>query len=162
MKRFLVIPIVVLILCSGCSKQNTILPTLSNISFTAQINYGEQEFVCDITIDNQNLNLVVLEPWVIKGFAVNINEVSTNAEFKGVSYTQDFNSSSQGAITNIILNVIKDASVQDMTCDDENCVITGKVDDYVYKFTFAPSGLPIYLTIDDIDLKINFKNITVN
>lgn len=162
MKRFLVILIVVLMLCSGCSKQNTTLPTLNNISFIAQINYCEQVFVCDISINEQNLNLVVNEPQVINGFTVIIDENGTNAEFMGVSYTQDVNLMPQDDIANIILNVIKDASAKYMVYDNENCVITGKVDDYGYEFTFAPSGLPLHLTVDDIDLDIDFKNITVN
>ena len=74
MKRLIVLPIITLIIC-GCSNIKKTTPILNNISFTAQISYGEQEYTSDVAIAENNINLVVSKPEQINGLTLNIKFV---------------------------------------------------------------------------------------
>ncbi len=162
LKKLLVLPLAFLLFC-GCAKSKTATPVLNNISFTAQINYGENEFVADTTVIDNALNLVVIEPQEIRDLTLIATKNGVTAEFKGVSYALDISSLPQGAVVQVLFNILNDiSSGKTATCNEENCEITGKVDGYKYEFEFSPSGLPISLKVDEFDLDVNFKNITVN
>lgn len=162
-KKLFALPIVLLLLC-GCAQKTTATLTTDNISFTAEIDYGDTEFTADVTLEQDALNLVVNEPQEIKGLILNFTKNGATAEFKDVTYTPDINTLPQGAIVQVLYDVLNDvtASQNKAVCNEENCIINGKVNYYEYEFTFSPSGLPISLEIDDIDLDIKFKNVTVN
>lgn len=153
-----------LILLCGCAQNKAVTPILNNISFTAEIDYGDTEFTANASIAEDALNLVVTEPQEIKDLTLNITKNGVTAEFKGVTYAPDINSMPEGAIIQVLHNVISDISTLQNTavCDEENCEIKGNVDSYEYEFEFSPSGLPISLNIDNLDLDIKFKNVTVN
>lgn len=161
-KKILVLPLILLTLC-GCLEKRTVMPILNDITFTAEIDYGEDEFVCDLFVSDGALKVILNEPEEIKDLTLIVNKNGVTAEFKGVTYTPDINSMPQGAFVKLLFNILNDISNNDsLVCDDENCKITGRLDGYEYEFTFSPSGLPISLYIDQIDLKIDFKNVTVN
>ncbi len=162
LKKLLVFPLVFLLLC-GCAQNKKATPILNNISFTAEIDYDDSEFKARATVADGALNLVIIEPQEIKDLILNITKNGVTAEFKGVTYTPDISSLPQGAIVQVLYNIINDISSGKMAnCDNENCEISGRVDGYKYDFKFSPSGLPISLKVDDFDLEIEFKNVTVN
>ena len=117
--------------------------------------------MCDISIAENSLNLVVSEPEQIKGLTVNINNDEITAEFTGISYSQELTSLPHGSVALVLFNVLNDVSTRHATIGDENCVIIGRVDGYNYSFDFSPSGLPLFLKIDDLDLEIEFNNVTI-
>ena len=158
MKKLIVLSVIALLICCGCSKTNTTTPILDNISFTAQINYDKQEYVCDVVITESVLNIVVSEPEQIKGLTVKVDKNGTMAEFMGISYTPDLNSLPQGAVAQVLFSVLEDAAEKSAVYVNENCEIDGNVNGYEYDFTFSPSGLPLSLVIEDLDLEINFNN----
>ena len=161
MKKLFVLPLVLLLLC-GCSQTETATPILNNISFTAQIEYGENDYICDVMVADNTLNLTVTEPQEIKGLTLIVSENGIMAEFNGISYAPDISTLPQGAVVQVLYNVLKDvADNKTADCDDENCEITGRIDDYKYTFVFAPSGLPISLEIEGLDLEILFNNVTL-
>ncbi len=162
LKKLLTLPLALLLLC-GCAQNKTATPILNNISFTAEIDYDENEFVADITVAEEALNLAVIEPQEINGLILNITKNGVAAEFKGVSYTPDISSLPQGAVVQILYNILNDiSSGKTASCDNENCTITGRVDGYKYEYEFSPSGLPISLKVDALNLEIDFKNVTIN
>ena len=161
-KKFLAFPLVLLLLC-GCGKPKAVTPALDNISFIAEIDYGDTEFAANASIAEDTLNLVVTKPQEIKDLTLNITKNGVTAEFKGVTYTPNINSIPGGAIAQVLYDILNDiAGNKTANCDEENCEIEGSVNGYQYEFTFSPSGLPISLQIDDLDLEIEFKNVTVN
>lgn len=160
MKRFFVLPLVILSLC-GCSKPETTRPTLNNITFTAQIDYNECRYVCNVDVSDDIFNLVILEPKEIKDLILKIDKTSLVAEFMGVKYAPDINSLPHGVMIRIIYDVFMDAANKECFIKDKNCKIIGKVNEHDYKFSFSPSGLPLSFEIDDLDLKIVFNNVMV-
>ncbi len=160
-KKLFALSIGLLMLC-GCAPKSTVAPILENISFTAEIDYGDDEFTADVKLMQDALNLVVTEPQEIKDLTLDITQNGVMAEFKGVTYTPDINSLPQGAIVQVLYEVLNDIRQNTAVCDEENCNISGKAEGYKYDFEFSPSGLPISLTVDGLDLEIDFKNVTVN
>ena len=161
-KKLLAFPLVLLLLC-GCSEQKAVMPALDNISFIAEIDYGDTEFAANASIAENTLNLVITKPQEIKDLTLNIAKNGATAEFKGVTYTPNINSIPGGAIAQVLYDILSDiADNKTANCDEENCEIEGSINEYQYEFTFSPSGLPISLQIDDLDLEIEFKNVTVN
>lgn len=161
-KKLFALPLALLLLC-GCANNKTVTPILNNISFTAEIDYGDTEFVGNATLSEGTLNLTVTEPQEIKDLILKLDKNGITAEFKGVTYTPDINSLPQGAIAQVLYDILNDiVGNKTANCDEENCEIKGRVNGYDYTFVFSPSGLPISLEIDDLDLEIKFKNVTVN
>ena len=161
MKKLLVLPLVFLLLC-GCTQISETVPVLNNISFEAQIEYGDQEYAGNVTIADNTLNLTVTKPQEIDGLNLTVSENGIIAEFKGISYAPDISALPQGAVAQILFKVLGDVGGKTIACNDQNCEITGRVDDYKYTFIFSPSGLPISLRIDGLDLEILFNNVTLN
>lgn len=160
MKRFFVLPLVILSLC-GCSKPETTRPTLNNITFTAQIDYNECRYVCNVDVSDDIFNLVILEPKEIKDLILKIDKTSLVAEFMGVKYALDINSFPQCSLIRIVYDVFNDAANKECSFKNENCKIVGKVSEYDYEFLFSPSGLPLSLEIKNLNLKIIFNNVIV-
>ncbi len=147
----------------GCTQIEVATPILNNISFAAEIDYGEDEYAADATFTDGTLNLVVTEPPEINGLTLKISKNAATAEFEGVSYTYDISSLPQGAVAQVLYNILNDVSNgKTANCDNQNCEISGRVEGYKYEFEFSPSGLPISLTVDELDLEIDFKNVTIN
>ena len=162
-KRPFALTLALLFIClCGCSKSTKAKPILNNISFVAEIDYGKEKFVCNTEISDDVIKLVVKEPIEIEDLCLTISQNGAEAELKGVTYTTDSDTLPKGSVIKILYNLIKDISEnKSADCDDENCKITGKSDDYKYDFIYSPSGLPISLEIEELDLKIEFKNVTV-
>lgn len=161
-KKLFALSLTLLLLC-GCAEKKAVTPVLNNISFTAEIDYGDSEFVGNATLSDGALNLTVTEPQEIKDLILMLDKNGVTAEFKGVTYTPDINSLPQGAIAQVLYDILNDiADNKTANCDEENCEIKGSVNGYDYTFVFSPSGLPISLDVDDLDLEIKFKNVTIN
>ena len=160
MKKVFILGILLLFLC-GCSNKRTVQPILNNISFTAVVEYNSNNYNADVTILNESLNMVVIEPKEISGLMFSVDKSGVTAEFNGISQNVDINSFSQGNVASIIFSVIDDIAQKNTVCGEENCEITGRVDDHQYRFSFSPTGLPLSLEFDDINLKIKFNNVTL-
>lgn len=162
-KLFALSIVSVMLCCCGCVQKGNVTPVLDNISFTAEIDYGDNEYTADVSIAQDTLNLVVTAPQEIKDLTLSVTKNGITAEFKGVAYDSKIDSLPQGAIAQVLYGVINDirASQDAAICDEENCEINSQANGYKYEFTFSPSGLPINLKVDKLDLDIDFKNVTV-
>ncbi len=149
-----------LMLCS-CSKIETTKPILNDITFTVQIDYNNTQYICNADVTNDALNLVILEPQEIKDLTLKIDRNVLTTKFKDIEYTPDKNTLPQGTVIWILYDVFNNVAVKECSFSDENCKISGKVDECEYEFVFSPSGLPLSLEIDDLDLKIIFNNVIV-
>ena len=160
LKKFLILPLLFCIIC-GCSQKRQVKPILNNIAFTALADYNSDKYNVDATITDGALNLIVNEPEKIKGFVLQIDKNNVKAEYKGISYDSDIDSLPQAAIARLLFNIVDDISDKNLICSNENCEIIGEVDDIQYNFIFSPAGLPLSLNIEDINLKIEFSNVTL-
>lgn len=162
-KRIIVLTVTAILICfCGCTKAVKTKPVLNNIAFVSQIEYGKDKFVCNTEINNGVVKLVVVKPAEIKDLCLIISENGTEAELKGTRYTSGSDALPKGSVVKILYNLLQNVSENKAAdCSDGNCEITGKTDDYNYSFLYSPSGLPISLEIKELNLKIEFKNVTV-
>lgn len=161
MKKILFLPLLFVLLC-GCSKKTTVAPVLNNISFEAEIEYNENQFVCDVDIKENVFDITVTKPENINGLNFVLSDSGVTANFNEISYSKDIDLLPDTAIHKLLFNVFCDVSNGKFAeYDSENCVISGKTDGYEYNLLISPSGLPINLEFDDIDLKIFFNNLTL-
>lgn len=160
MKKFIILPLLFCFFC-GCSQKRQVTPILNNISFTALVDYNNDKYNVDATITDGTLDLIVNEPDKIKGFVLQIDKNGIKAKYKDISYNSDINSLPQAAIARLLFNIVDDISNKNLECSNENCEIVGRVDEKQYNFIFSPAGLPLALNIEDINLKIEFSNVTL-
>lgn len=156
----MLLPLVFVLLC-GCTSQKEISPVLIEISFTTQITYCDTKYVCDASLSDDKLNLLLSEPQEICGLSLEIGKDKFIANYMGLSYEPDIDSLPSSAVAQIMFNVINDATSKTFNTADQNCEIFGMVDDLNYIFTFSPSGLPLSLKIDDINFTAEFSNVTL-
>ena len=161
LKRFFVLPLALLIFC-GCSQTRGVTPVLDNLSFTANVKYDKSSYVCDATVTEGVLNLVVKEPREIKGFTLTVDKNGTQAKFNDAEIALDTSTMPQGAVAQVLFDVVNDANTKETTERmDGNYEIIGNVNNNNYNFVFSPTGLPISLKIENIDFEIEFQNVTV-
>lgn len=161
--KILILPLVFL-LFSGCTSKKAVEPVLNNINFSAMITYNDAEFECYVEILDGNFTSTVVKPETIKDFTLRFNSDGVTAEYLGITYTPETHCMPSTAAVQILYDIINDVSKQGLTayCKEENCTINRYINDYAYSFEFSPSGLPISLSIDDLDLEIKFNNVTVS
>ncbi len=159
LKRVFVLSLIFLLVFCGCSNKKTVNPVLEGITFLAVIDYKNENFICEAETDKSYLKLCVIEPQIISGLTFVFDKNTAKVEFKDISskiYTEYYE-------LKIIKAIFDDISVgPKLKLNKNNCEINKKINGYTYSFTFSPTGLPIKLTIDDIKLNINFKNVTIN
>lgn len=161
MKKILVLPLMFVFLC-GCSKKSTVAPIVNDISFEAEIEYDESQFICDVIIEENVFDITVTEPQNISDLRFVLSGDEVTVDFEGISYSKAIDDLSDNSVSKILFKVFSDINNGKFAeYDGENCKISGETDNYEYDFTFSPSGLPIDLEIDDLDLRIEFKNVTL-
>ncbi len=163
MKKIFVLPLIFVILC-GCAQQKTVELVLQNVSFAAEISYGDNDFACDATLTQDSLILTVTEPQEIKGLTLTFTKNGVVTEYCDIKYEHDSATLTDAASAQILFDIISDITAQNTTAEytDENCVIEGKSHGNKYIFEFSPTGLPISLKIESLDLKIDFNNVTLD
>lgn len=160
MKRLVVLPLILLTLC-GCSKIEKATPIIENISCVAEIEYNHSNYVCNLELFKDSLNLFVVEPNEIAGLKFIIDKSKISTEYKEIVDAPELNDLPQHLITRIIFDVINIVKGKTIEFDEHNGVICAEIDGYEFGFVFAPSGLPISLSIEELDLEICFKDVSL-
>lgn len=148
------------ILC-GCEVKTTFSPILDNISFNADMLYGKHSYSAEVTIENDNIFLTVIEPSEIKDLILHLNNDTFFVQYKDTTYSREIKDISTNEITSVLYNVFKDAKTKSFVNRQENCTIKGVIIGYDYLFIFSPTGLPVELNIQQLNLNIKFNNVTL-
>ncbi len=161
MKRLLLLALGFIFLF-GCSKSDNVTPILSNISFTAVIDYNAENFVCECDIQDNAFCLNVIEPQNINGLKYCLSGTEITAEFSGITYSNSINDFADNSLVVILYNVLNQVKTG-VACvnGDGNYTFTDNLNCGKYTLVFSPSGLPLTLDMPDINLKINFNNVTI-
>lgn len=160
MKRLIVFTVILLFVC-GCSKIEKATPIVENISCVAEVEYNYSNYVCNLNFLKNELVVTIMEPNEISGLVLKINQDNVATEFKGITDAPEFNDLPQYSFVRILFDVINSVKGKDIEFNEDNGVICGEIGGYKYGFVFSPSGLPQSLSIDDINLKIYFKEISL-
>ena len=136
---------------------------MTNISFTADIILGVNEFVCDVSLFEDSAKITVLQPREIEGLIFEYTDGSVSGNYKNAEFKPYSNKLPNSAISQQFYDIVYDIKRNNYTAisDENNCVISEKLNNYTYVFTFSPTGLPISLEIKDLDFKAQFNNVTI-
>lgn len=163
MKRFLGVIFCFVLLCGCAGKSRAISPVVDGIAFCATVNFYNEVYECDTTIDNEGtMNLAVRVPDDLSGLKVSINENGITAEYLGLTYTPKTENLPLCGVAQTLYRIIGEMRDKVLVIrKDENCLFEGRIDDRAYTFCCAPSGLPLYIEIPDDSYRIEFSNIKI-
>ncbi len=151
--------IIILFLTSGCKKSSDVTAVTTGLSFTAQINFRDQEIICDAIIDkNGETTLTVVSPEKIKGLQYKYSDSEGSMGYSGLEHKTS--SDLQENVFCYIYKIFRSADkIKENVYIEKNIFfLKGENDIGSYKIHFGQSGLPIYVECKNISLYINIKN----
>lgn len=157
MKKIFSVFLVLICLCSCSGKQ--IKPTLTELSFTAELTYYNEIYLFDAEISKDaTLAIKMKEPEELEGLTLTVNKEQITAEYLGLTYTANEAtlpfSSTVFAFYLPLLNVINTPEA----AADKDGTLTGEVEGLKYSLTFSPTGLPQMLELKEKRLSVRFYN----
>ncbi len=160
--RFSLIFLCFVLLC-GCAKKE-VTPIINGICFEADIEYYNEQYLCDATIDeNGKIILSFKAPDTIEGLELTVFNGSISAKYMGLTYSPKGDNIPLKNIANVISCVYNDVQSKRLKVSGENIVLKDKTKVGEYVMHFSPSGFPLLLKVDKLGLTIQFyslKNIT--
>lgn len=161
MRKIFVLLLLISFFC-GCNQHNQVAPIVDNISFTANIDYEKQNYICEVSIVNSVLKLTVNSPRNINGLTFVVDKNVTEAKLNDISYSCNTSQLSCDNIAEIIYKILIDVTDKTIIDKEKNCIICDSLSGNNYEFVFSPSGLPLSLNVIELDLYIKFSNVVVN
>lgn len=157
MKKLCISLLILLLLCS-CGVKKEITPRLSGISFTAEINYYNENYTLDGVISKDGKFLAeIKEPEELRDLVITLDGDKTQVNYKGLVYTPlEGSMPFAGVLSEFygqICKIIKDEPVSS-TSDG---IIKGDG----FTLTVSPTGLPLKLEIPDERFTFNFYNVSI-
>lgn len=149
---------------AGCNAKSNTTPILTNLQFTAQIDYYNERYSCFTEIDSQgDMTVRVISPETIEDMLLTFTKNGITAQYKDITYTPKIESMPIGNLSQIVYDVFQDVSqnVKSIPIEGDNCKIDRKTDENKYIFTFSPSGLPLNLKIPKLGFEMVFENIKI-
>lgn len=150
----------------GCGGKSTaVVPITKGISFTADIKYYNENYKCKVRIsEDESFVGEVVSPEEIKGMKITCSKDKMTAEYGGLSYDFKLSSIPLGGVCTAVYEVFKSTweDGTEVIEDNQNFYINGETNEYEYKMTVAPTGLPLSLEIPDDSFKVEFSDVTIN
>lgn len=165
MKKIFLCLTLSLLFLFGCScKSREVTLTVRGISFSAEISYYNESYICNVNIDrNGKMTLTADSPEDLKGLTLTYTGNEVTAEYMGLTYTPRSGSMPLGNVAESIYGIIGDIEkeVETAPATNGNCTVENNYNGKSYTFVFSPAGLPLSLEIPDSSFKILFNNVTV-
>lgn len=163
MKKTIYILICFAIFLTGCNqKSSEVTAVTTGLSFTAEITEKNSTYKCTAVIKpNGDTTFKILKPEKIKGLTFNFSKNSYSMEFL------DLKSNRPSQFDNTSLNLIYKAFLtannkNEVTFEKDKFILNGNTENHNFIFTLGESGLPLSLEFPNNDLKIIFKNCSIN
>ena len=156
-----VIPLILVFLFSGCRSNNETAINLRSISFSADITYYNENYSADCLIDGEgNFVALITQPESIYGLSVEYTNGNCKIKYNDIEVENSQSLLPVNCAFDVIYNILKDCENTIVEADDENLKLTGEYVGFKYHLTAAPTGLPISLTISDMGISVDFKNVS--
>jgi len=159
-KKLLFIPLLILIFLSGCKSTEEKKPVTSGLEFEAEAEYNSKDYLLKVVItDSENIKAEVKKPANLSGLKVTYEDKKVKCEYLGITY-EPKTEVPLNSITDIMFSCISNLDNGEIK-EDGNYILNGTVENFDYEYTYSPLGLPISLDVPDKNLKINFKNVSL-
>lgn len=155
---FLICSIILINLC-GCKSNSEVEATVSDISFTAEADYGGKKLEYAVKIDSAgNTETEILKSGKPSGFKVLNDGVNTVFTLDGIEHKTSLSSLPEGIITDLFYICFKDAAGKPVQADENSFLVEGNTDKYNYKITLGETGLPLKLTESNLNISVIITN----
>ena len=161
--KALVAVFVLLSLLAGCKKTAQSHSTvLTSISFSADINYYNENYSADCVIDKDGiLTAVVTKPENLSGLKFKFTGEKCEVNFGDLNVSDESVYMPQNSVISTMNKIFVECRNVTPKDSKQNFKIKGKCDGKKYTLTVSPSGLPISLDIPDLGLQVEFNNVSL-
>lgn len=158
-KTFLIIPILILLIFSGCNKKSSgVTAVTTELSFTAEISFMDTKSNYDIRItEDKGLEAIVISG-KSDGMKLTFAEENLTISYSNLVYNTSITSLPDGIITDFLYAAFKNADINNVYSENEQYFITGKTDKYDYKIFIGQSGLPLKIEESKMGITATIKN----
>ena len=148
-------------LFAGCkSKSATAAVNFRSVSFVAEITYMNENYTANCVVDDAGgLTAVLTYPDNLAGFTAVLTDDDCRIEYNGISIG-NFERFPQSAVISLIKQIVDACNGAEATAKKKNFTVRGSIDEHQYTLKVSPGGLPISLSIPDIGMSVEFKNVT--
>lgn len=163
MKKSLVV--ILCLICisviTGCKNESKVTPVCSEISFTAEILYRNENFEYKTEITNVKDNTIKLS---FTDTATNIEytfcDNQITEELFGIKNTKDISSIPSGSVLDLLYLIFSDINKNELsvTQTDTEYFIGSENAKYNYKITFGESGIPLQISERNFGIKAIIKD----
>jgi len=161
MKKIIFIVLSLILLC-GCGDK-TVTPVTRQISFTANITYYNEQFVCETNVDKDGVTqMTVVSPETLKGLSFTVNESGITAEFLGLKYTPKTENMPYSIVTYTVYELLNAAHNRKLELNEKNCILSGKLGERPFTLTVSPAGMLLKAQIPDDSFTVEFFDMTVH
>ena len=121
-----------LFLLCGCTKKANVTPVMQGISFTADVQYGGSNYLADVSLQEECLNLIVHSPENINVLTLIVDKNGTTAKFTSKSVgTYTITVTIDDYTADCIVNVVEDMTGVDnattVTIEPRKQIVNGQV-----------------------------------
>ena len=156
---FMLIGIFVL---AGCKDKNTGVLKLSGIRFTADFNCKNERYTAECGVDkNKCLTAKIITPDNLNGLVFTVIDNNCTASLGDIEIDGDEVYYPDEFFLKNLYEVMVKSDGQEYSYSKENSAVSGVIDGRSYTLNVSPAGLPISLSIPEIDLKIDFNNLSI-
>lgn len=162
MKLKLALMVSLCFIVCGCTTQKTDSPKLVDIEFTVQILRDEKEYSCFGSFIDDELKLIMESPDTIKDTTIVFKDQMVCVEYLGLETKtpiSDFPQNDTSLILYKIINSLGDG--EGKRNDDKNYIISGKIEERDFEFMLSPSFLPISICVPELNLNLQFSDVTL-
>ena len=156
------IPLFTLLLfITSCGKAD-VTPQLTNIGFSADICYYNENYKGDCTVSEDGaFKITLTEPESLAGYTVTVEKDKITAEYLGLSFTPTKNNMPQSSVMTEFYEKYTAAAQIPPEKKGDNLIIKGGDGIGAYTLYISPTGLPQKMTLPDERFTVYFYNATV-
>ena len=149
---------------SACSKADSVKPQLNNITFVADVSYGEEKYTLKSSVASDwTFNARVVSQGETENMQFAISPSGACVSYGDLKFTVEDAALPRENTVQLLYAAIKAAAGENLQKDErKNCSVEGTLYTSRYTFSFSPSGLPLSLVIPDYGYKAVFRNVSVD
>lgn len=160
----LVLTVAVSVLLTSCGKGTAIAPKTTGISFTAELEFFENDYEATVTVKpDGKTEIQVTLPDTLKGLEFVFSGKDVTAKYMGLEYKYNMDEQPSVAAAAYLYEILKDISEKgrQITLEDGRFYTDGRTENIKYRMYFGATGLPISASDEDNNFVITFKNVTI-
>ena len=167
MRKFicLIFSLVFIVLCGCDNKNNQVTAITSGLSFTALVEYKNEEYEFKVTIPKDSvMTAEIISPKRIKGSIFEFSNSNLLFRCDDLEYKTSLQNLPENFPVGFVYSVFCDIAEksQQVQIQNDQHFISGKTQNFNYKLLLGNTGLPIKITDNKNNITAIIKQATIN